>query len=169
MSNICSNCKLNYSRLFAHNNHNYCVLCKHVLTSNINDVYNIVACYSDMSQLDIIKHTHTYINKFKKMPDPKNIDQSVTVIKTNSHLLKLLMNEMTNDEKKNFQNIKFFFTNNIPIDLIKVLKFTEATKIQTPINLPIYDYCQPLLKHQKNIMDKYSKITVQKYNRFLLI
>jgi len=137
----CKSCNINTNNLY--NNGTYCYLCNIVYNTRYYNIKNIIICFSNLSQLEIIKLTREYIQKNNKIPTPNEIDKDCKIIiKVNHYILSTVINK--------FNNLRIFITD-IDISKIKILKiFDKIIKNKTNIT---YNYTFNDI--EKDIYNKY--------------
>jgi hypothetical protein len=158
----CSFCDFFTSKLTIINQKFYCIICRLTLKPTTQDTHKIVAVYSILQQVMINKLYREYILKNNLIPQPHDIDPNCRLIQYNPTVLHDICNLMTNDEKLSFMNIKYFLTDQVRIDEIKVSNFFKiiGNNNENKINHTKGDTNRDtnkilLLKHQKNLIDKY--------------
>ena len=155
----CSFCDFFSSKLTMINEKFYCVICRLTLKPTTHDTHKIVAVYSIFQQVMINKLYREYILKNNSIPEPHEIDPNCRLIKFNPTVLHDIVDMMSPDERLSFMNIKYFLTNEVRIDEVKVVNFFttiggsrvngEKNGVNGEKNRIL------LLKHQKNLIDKF--------------
>jgi hypothetical protein len=164
----CSFCNFFSSKLTMINEKFYCIICRLTLKPTTQDTHKIVAVYSILQQVMINKLYREYILKNNSIPQPHDIDPNCRLIQYNPTVLHEICNLMSPDEKLSFINIKYFLTDQVRIDEIKVTNFFKIignnnenknknnhTKRETNNHTNRDTNRILLLKHQKNLIDKY--------------
>ena len=98
--------------------------------------------------------TRDFILKNNRIPKPSEIDPNSRFILCNPTLLHKIIDLMTPDDSMCFQNIKYMLSDQIKIEEIKTFRIFDKIP---PKSAPYILELNPmsLLKHQKNIFDKY--------------
>ena len=153
----CSFCNFNTSKLTTINCSYYCVICRLTLKPTTQDTHKIIAVYSIFQQVMINKLYREFILKHNSIPKPHDIDPNCRLIQFNPTVLHDIINLMSNDEKIIFMNIKYFLSDQVMINEIKVVNFfTTINIVNKETNIVNKETNRiPLLKHQKNLIDKY--------------
>jgi hypothetical protein len=169
----CSFCDFLTSKLTIIGNKTYCFICRLTLKPTTHDTHKIIAVYSILQQVMINKLYREFILKYNSIPQPHDIDPNCRLILYNPTVLHEICNLMSNDERLSFMNIKYFLTDQVRIDEIKVVNFFakiggnsihggkngvngekngvngEKNGVNGEKNRVF------LLKHQKNLIDKF--------------
>jgi hypothetical protein len=155
---FCTFCDFFTSKLTMINQNFYCIICRLTLKPTPHDTHKIVAVYSIFQQVMINKLTREYILKNNSIPKPHDIDPNCRLIQYNPTVLHEICNLMTPDERLSFMNIKYFLTDQVSINEIKTVNFftTIGNRTNGGTNgVNVQSSRIPLLKHQKNLIDKY--------------
>ena len=163
----CSFCNYSSTNLIKVGEKTLCVICKYTLKPSPSDTHKIVAAYSINPQYMINKLCREFIVKNDYIPTPHNIDPNCRLIKINPTVLHDIIEIMSSDDKSCFLNIKFFLTTELDIKEIKCINYFQKhsdkkhsdkkhslNSLNNLNNLNVPEYID-LLKHQKNIFDKY--------------
>jgi len=94
-----------------------CRICYLITHLNYGFYNEIKLYYSELSQLDIIKKTVTYIINYSKVPSPDDIDSNVKSIPISLLEFINILNNYTNYPDA-FKNYKFFFGGKMNLDFI---------------------------------------------------
>jgi len=154
---ICELCEYRTSNLTKINSKSYCVLCRLTLKPTSQDTHKIIAAYSIQPQFMINKLCREYILKNNSIPRPQDIDANCREIEINPTLLHLMLDLMSEDDLICFLNIKYFLSDELDIKEIKPQNFfkNETTTQKYPTIQKEKVNKISLLKHQKNLFDKY--------------
>ena len=126
----CSHCLQDYNTL--NNFSKLCVLCDLCLNYNRINLDKVVMGISNLSQLDIIKQTRDYVIKHNKLPMSHELDKDVKLIKLTPTLYNEYLNLATISQKRELNNIKYFYTNTIDRNLIKCRRIIDGKfKLET--------------------------------------
>jgi hypothetical protein len=162
----CSFCNFRTTKLTKINSNSYCIICRLTLKPTTYDTHKIIAAYSIHQQVMINKLYREYILKNNKIPEPHDIDPNCRIILINPTVLHEMIELMTPDERSCFLNIKYFLTNKVDINEIKTVNFFNMinnkglmnnSRVNGEINSQTNSQTNKilLLKHQKNLYDKY--------------
>lgn len=154
----CSYCAFRTSKLTIIGEKSYCFICRLTLKPTTHDSHKIVAVYSILQQVMINKLIREYILKNNSIPEPHEIDPNCRLINFNPTVLHDIINIMTPDEQLSFMNIKYFLTDQVTINDVKVVNFFSrigGNKSENGNKSKNKDTRICLLKHQKNLIDKF--------------
>jgi hypothetical protein len=157
---VCSFCDFRTSNLTKIGSKSYCVICRLTLKPNTHETHKIVAAYSIHQQMMINKLYREFILKNNTIPTFYQIDPNCRLININPTLLHEIINLMSEDDKMCFMNIKYFLTDEVNIKEIKTVNFFNMIggnydKVNGCNNETNGVNRINLLKHQKNLFDKY--------------
>lgn len=153
---VCSFCDFRTSNLTKIGSEFYCVICRLTLKPNTYDTHKITAAYSIHQQIMINKLYREFILKNNLIPTPHQIDPNCRLININPTLLHEINNLMSEDDKMYFMNIKYFLTDEVDIKEIKTVNFFNMIGDDKKVNKIVNGENRiNLLKHQKNLFDKY--------------
>lgn len=158
---VCSYCDFRTSKLTIIDGLPYCLICRLTLKPTTHDTHKIVAVYSILQQVMINKLYREFILKNNSIPEPHEIDPNCRPINFNPTVLHDICNIMTPNERLSFMNIKYFLTNQVSINDVKVVNFFTRIGVNGGINDKVNGETNKvstrifLLKHQKNLIDKY--------------
>lgn len=149
----CINCKLNYKDL----NNKLCVFCDICESNNKNYIFNILIGTSNLSQIEIIKRTYEYFNKYDKIPMPSEIDNNSQIFKINPYIFREFI-------KTNLIliNYKIFFTNCIDLNKIKTKRFPLKYN-QEKLNLLFLDNRIEISELDIDVFNSYNKFKDEYY------
>jgi len=135
---------------------NICFFCNKIYNFNKTNIFDIVLCYSNYKQNDIITKTIEIYDNTKEIPLPNVIDKEVKLVKLNLLMFDNLIKKNTDEKIKNtFKDYKYFFTPQINQQLYNIKKaniFINHEKINyesydnSIFNFPKYDIPS---KHKK--------------------
>ena len=154
----CEFCEFRTTNLTKINLKSYCVLCRLTLKPTTQETHKLSAAYSIHPQFMINKLSREFILKYNRIPLPRDIDPNCREIEINPTLLHSILDLMSQDDRSCFVNIKYFLSDEIDIKEIKPQNFFRTSQ---PLNLGTSQQVKletnkiPLLKHQKNLFDKY--------------
>jgi len=162
----CSYCDFRTSKLTIIGEISYCIICRLTLKPITQDTHKIVAAYSIFQQVMINKLYREFILKYNRIPEPHEIDPNCRLIQINPTVLHDIINIMTPDEQLSFMNIKYFLTDQVTINDVKVVNFftkiggsgVNTTQVNGEVNATQVNGETNrifLLKHQKNLIDKF--------------
>lgn len=159
----CSYCNFRTSKLLIIDGLSYCFICRLTLKPTTHDTHKIVAVYSILQQVMVNKLYREFILKHNTIPEPHEIDPNCRLINFNPTVLHDVINMMSPDEQLSFMNIKYFLTKQVSINDVKVVNFftrigennQKDKHIDKNIDKNIVTTRILLLKHQKNLIDKY--------------
>jgi len=99
-------------------NHDICCrICYLITHLNYGFFNEIKLYYSEVSQVDIIQKTVTYVINNNKIPEPNDIDSNVKELPLSLLEFINILNNQT-DYPVTFKNYKFFFNNKMNLDFI---------------------------------------------------
>lgn len=109
----CNNCDLNYKEL----SNGLCVFCNIIKINKKDNLFDIVICKSNLTQLEIIVKTYEFFMKNDRIPYPYELDNNIEFLRVNPYIYRKnnIINKIIND--------KIFFTNTIDLNKIKAKRF----------------------------------------------
>ena len=132
----CSNCNTNIKIYDTKDDLDYCYICYLTNFTSHQDVFIINIGVSKMTQEEINSAYNKYVQKNCKLPLHTDIDPDSKILKVNSILFLNMLQNINAKEKKQFKNIKIFFSDNIDLRKIKTLNILKKEKfiVQTRIH-----------------------------------
>jgi hypothetical protein len=106
-----------------------CKLCYMVTHVNYSYLDDIIVCWSELDQVEIVRKTVDYVIKNNKVPELKDIDKNVKQSPLSVMELCSILLEGNKKLLKNINNIKIFFTNKLDTAFIQSYISTKNKKV----------------------------------------